>query len=116
MNRTPVGLTGSFIFEVGAVDKVVEPKKRTYYKKSTIEFERFVVYVLVTSIQCCLFWVTHPNTYSRKKILELLRDFKLRFFMLYLSYERDSQCDGELKSQIFYWSTRVDLLVNTCGL
>ena len=36
--------------------------------------------------------------------------------MLYLSYEHDSQCDGELKSQIFYWSTRVDLLVNTCGL
>ena len=36
--------------------------------------------------------------------------------MLYLSYERDSQCDGELKSQSFYWSTRVDLLVNTCGL
>ena len=57
----PVGLTGSFIFEVGAVDKVAEPKKRTYYKKSTIEFERFVVYVLVTSIQCCLFWVTHPQ-------------------------------------------------------
>ena len=61
MIRTPVGSTGSFIFEVGAVDKLAEPKKRLIHKKTTIEFDRFVEYALVTSIQCCLFWVTHPQ-------------------------------------------------------
>ena len=34
--------------------------------------------------------------------------------MLYWSYENDSKCDEEVTFQIFYRSTSVDHLVNTC--